>query len=81
MAASGRCPFLGLADAPAPGGADRCWTFSRARIPLAERKAEKDTGTFADLARQYVELHAKNTTRAGSRPSGWLAASDAAGAS
>ena len=27
--------------------------------PAAERKAERLTGTFADLASQYVELHAK----------------------
>ena len=27
--------------------------------PAAERKAERESGTFADLASQYVELHAK----------------------
>ncbi len=27
--------------------------------PAAERRAERLTGTFADLASQYVELHAK----------------------
>ena len=27
--------------------------------PVAERKAERDSGTFADLASQYVELRAK----------------------
>ena len=31
--------------------------------PAAERRAERATGTFAEMAGQYVELHAKGTTR------------------
>ena len=31
--------------------------------PAAERKAERITGTFADLAAHYVELHAKKHNR------------------
>jgi hypothetical protein len=31
----------------------------KGRDPVAERKAKRLTGSFADLAGQYVELHAK----------------------
>ena len=42
----------------AAGGEDRARRF-RWQRPGCERKAERLTGTFADLASQYVELHAK----------------------
>ena len=51
-----RC--IGLADARRMA-AKTVLDVIEGRDPVAERKAERLTGTFADLADQYVELHAK----------------------
>ena len=42
--------------------------------PAAERKAERLTGTFADLAGQYVELHAKKHNKCWKRAEKLVAA-------
>jgi integrase len=62
----GRPRWLHVGDARAIALADARRLAARAmldvaegRDPAAERKAERESGTFADLASQYVELHAK----------------------
>jgi integrase len=62
----GRPRWLHLGDARAIGLADARRLAARVMLdvaegkdPAAERRAERLTGTFADLASQYVELHAK----------------------
>ena len=61
----GRPRWLHLGDARAIGLADARRLAARVMLdvaegkdPTAERQAERLTGTFADLASQYVELHA-----------------------
>jgi integrase len=49
---------LGLADARQMA-AEIVLDVIKGKDPVAERKAARMTGTFADLAGQYVELHAK----------------------
>ena len=46
--------------------------------PAAERKAERLTGTFADLAAQYVELHAKKHNKSWKQAEALVAPSSAA---
>ena len=62
----GRPRWLHLGDARAIGLADARRLAARVMLdvaegkdPGAERRAERLTGTFAELASQYVELHAK----------------------
>ena len=62
----GRPRWLHLGDVRSIGLADARRLTARIMLdviegkdPVAERKAEKDFGTFADIAGQYVELHAK----------------------
>jgi integrase len=62
----GRPRWLHLGDARSIGLADARRMAARAMLdaadgkdPAAERRAERASGTFADLASQYVELHAK----------------------
>ena len=62
----GRPRWLHLGDVRSIGLADARRLAARVGArnhrgpdPAAERKAERLTGTFADLASQYVELHAK----------------------
>ena len=62
----GRPRWLHLGDARAIGLADARRLAARVMLdvaegkdPGAERRAERLTGTFSDLAGQYVELHAK----------------------
>jgi hypothetical protein len=62
----GRPVWLHLGDARGIGLADARRLAGRVmldvaegRNPAAERKAERTAGTFADLASQYVELHAR----------------------
>jgi hypothetical protein len=62
----GRPRWLHLGDARSIGLADARRLAARVMLdvaegkdPAAERRAERLTGTFADLASQYVELHAK----------------------
>jgi integrase len=61
-----RANWLHLGDAKALGLADARQLAARAmlevatgRDPLAERRAERGTGTFEELATNYVEQHAK----------------------
>ena len=63
---SGRPRWLHLGDARSIGLADARRLTARIMLdvaegkdPLAERRAQRDAGTFADLASQYVELRAK----------------------
>src|SRR6185436_21101527 len=62
----GRPVWLTLGDTRSIGLADARRLTARVMLdvaegkdPAAERRAERLTGTFADLASQYVELHAK----------------------
>ena len=62
----GRPRWLHLGDARSIGLADArrfaakvVVAVMEGRDPAAERRAERLTGSFADLAAQYVELHAK----------------------
>ena len=62
----GRPRWLHLGDARSIGLADARRLTAKVMLeifegkdPAARRKAERLTGTFADLASQYVELHAK----------------------
>ena len=62
----GRPRWLHLGDVSSIGLADARRLAAKMMLdvvegkdPAAERKAERLTGTFADLASQYVELHAK----------------------
>ena len=59
LAASGRRPLDRAGRRPAADGAGRCSTSSRATIRRPSARPSALTGTFADLASQYVELHAK----------------------
>ena len=43
------------------------------RDPAGERKAERLTGTFADLASQYVELHARKRNKSWRQAEPWSA--------
>ena len=63
---AGRPRWLHLGDVRSLGLADARRLTARIMLdviegkdPAAERRAERTTGTFADLARQYVELWAK----------------------
>ena len=74
----GRPRWLHLGDARSIGLADARRQAAKAMLdvlegndPAAMRKAERLTGTFADLASQYVKLHAKKHNKSGSRPSVW----------
>ena len=60
---------IGLADArrSRPSVVD----VVEGKDPAAERKAERATGTFADLATSTLSCTPGSTTRAGGRPSGW----------
>src|SRR4051812_33040940 len=62
----GRPVWLHLGDARSIGLADARRLAARAMLavaggqdPAAERRAKRSAGTFADLAAQYLELHAK----------------------
>src|SRR5262245_1154701 len=62
----GRNVWMRLGDARSIGLADArqmareiAIDVARGKDPAAERKAERGAGTFADLAGQYVELHAR----------------------
>src|SRR6516164_6134575 len=62
----GRPRWLYLGDANAIALSDARRLTAKAMLavaeggdPVAERKAERGAGTFADLASKYVELHAK----------------------
>jgi integrase len=54
----GDARVIGLADAR-QRAREVMLDVMRGRDPAAERKAERSAGTFADLASQYVELHAR----------------------
>jgi integrase len=53
---------IGLADARLHA-AKTVLDVLNGKDPVAERKAARMTGTFADLASQYVELHAKKNNK------------------
>ena len=66
----GRTRWLHLGDAAAIGLADARQLAAEAMLavarggdPAAERKAERGSGTFAELAERYVEQHAKKHNR------------------
>ena len=66
----GRPRWLTLGAADAIGLADARTLAARAMLsvaegkdPAAERKAQRDAGTFADLAERYVEQHAKRKNK------------------
>ena len=76
----GRPRWLHLGDARAIGLADARRLAARVMLdvaegkdPAAERRAERLTGTFADLASQYVELHAKKHNKSWRQAERWSA--------
>src|SRR6478735_2926317 len=54
----GDARVIGLADARRLAGRVM-FAVAEGKDPAAERRAERDSGTFSDLATQYVELRAK----------------------
>ena len=71
----GRPRWLHLGDVRSIGLADARRLAARVMLdviegkdPAAERRAERLTGTFADLASQYVELHAKKHNKSWRQP-------------
>jgi hypothetical protein len=58
----GAADAIGLAEARRLA-AELMLEVIRGRDPQAERRAERGAGTFAELARRYVEEHAKKTFR------------------
>src|SRR5262245_53803518 len=66
----GRSRWLHLGDANAIGLADArtlaaeaMLAVARGKDPAAEKRAERDAGTFADLHAQYLERHAKRRNK------------------
>src|SRR6516165_3038765 len=53
---------IGLADARTLA-AEAMLAVAKGKDPAAERKAERVSGTFADLAARYVEEHAKSNNK------------------
>ena len=62
---------IGLADARRLAGAGRCSTSRRARTRRPSARPSALTGTFADLASQYVELHAKKHNKCWQQAEAW----------
>ena len=58
----GDCAAIGLSDARRIAGRIMVQAAD-GKDPLAERKAERSRGTFAELAEAYVERHAKKNNK------------------
>ena len=74
----GRPRWLHLGDVRSIGLADARRMTAKLMLdviegkdPVAERKAERASGTFADLAASTSSCARRSTTRAGSRPRSW----------
>jgi hypothetical protein len=66
----GDAKVIPLSDARMQAG-EAALDVARGKDPAAEKRAERSRGTFAELAEQYVEQHAKSTTSHGGKPAPW----------